>query len=141
MRPSDSKAPAPEGVEAIRSAPSLFDSRAHLTCYYCELQHDKVEAGGLWYCPNPLCPGPGQASSRMLLRSYRETNSGRYTVNAAEVLAVGVGTLSRCEDDRIVAAIRRLIPRWEQWAKEESRANLEAALDAARQAGSEEGGV
>ena len=36
-------------------------------CYYCKAVDHAVEAGGIWYCPNPLCPGPGGGHKRHIL--------------------------------------------------------------------------
>ena len=35
-----------------------------LTCFYCDLNDPKVEAGGLWHCPNRFCQGPGAFYAR-----------------------------------------------------------------------------
>jgi ribosomal protein L37AE/L43A len=58
-------------------------SRGHLTCYYCGLKNDKTEAGGIYYCPNPRCIGPGGAWFRMRLKSYIEIDN-RHTVDEEE---------------------------------------------------------
>lgn len=42
--------------------------RDHQTCHYCELTHPHVEAGGVYHCPNPLCPGCGAAYWRLRAR-------------------------------------------------------------------------
>lgn len=55
------------------------------TCHYCGLQHERVEAGGVYYCPNRLCTGPGAWSHRKDLPSYKEDDQG-YTIDAIEVL-------------------------------------------------------
>ena len=36
-----------------------MSSRDIYTCYYCGYHDDKVEAGGLYHCPNKFCQGPG----------------------------------------------------------------------------------
>jgi len=41
-------------------------------CGFCKIKHKKVEAGGLWYCPNALCNGPGGQWFRRTLSSYEE---------------------------------------------------------------------
>lgn len=41
-------------------------------CYYCGLSHIKVEAGGMWGCPNIACSGPGNAYFRRSLKSFRD---------------------------------------------------------------------
>ena len=57
-----------------------------LTCFYCGLTHHLVEAGGVHYCPNRLCTGPGSWSHRKNLKSYTELKDGGYTVDPMEVL-------------------------------------------------------
>jgi hypothetical protein len=47
-------------------------------CYYCGIHHSKVEAQGIFYCPNNLCSGPGAAYFRSTLKSYTEDGSGHY---------------------------------------------------------------
>jgi predicted kinase len=34
------------------------------TCYYCGLKDPKVEAAGVWHCPNKFCSGPGAFAAR-----------------------------------------------------------------------------
>lgn len=56
-----------------------------LECHYCGLVHPLVEAGGVHYCPNRLCTGPGSWSHRKDLKSFKDVEGG-YTVDAQEVL-------------------------------------------------------
>jgi len=42
-------------------------------CYYCHVLHKSVECHGMYYCPNPLCTGPGGGWFRNKLKSYEET--------------------------------------------------------------------
>jgi ribosomal protein L37AE/L43A len=46
--------------------PDLDD---HYCCYYCGLSDKKVEAGGMWCCPNIACHGPGNSYYRSKLPS------------------------------------------------------------------------
>lgn len=62
------------------------------TCFYCNLTHEDVEAGGLVYCPNCMCTGPGGHSHRSKLASYAEErypNSG-HTVDEEEWKRAGL---------------------------------------------------
>jgi hypothetical protein len=43
-----------------------------LTCFYCGLNDPKVEAGGLWHCPNRFCQGPGAFYARTQAGYHRE---------------------------------------------------------------------
>lgn len=57
---------------------------SHCLCHYCGLSHRTVEAGGIWYCPNPGCGGPG---NNYLLSSLPETKNhtdGTITVDYVE---------------------------------------------------------
>jgi hypothetical protein len=60
------------------------DLANHYTCYYCGLADKNVEAGGVWYCPNFGCSGPGGHSHRRTLKSYKEISSGKHTVDYVE---------------------------------------------------------
>lgn len=74
----------------------------HLTCYYCHLRHDQVEAGGVWYCPNPLCTGPGGAYFRSKLKSYKEVEDNRHTVDPDEWLQTALAVLQEPGLDTIL---------------------------------------
>ena len=53
-------------------------------CCYCHLEDKLVEAGGVFYCPNPLCMGPGGAWFRSGLDSFRLVDGGRHSVETDE---------------------------------------------------------
>lgn len=59
------------------------------TCWYCGLHHTKVEAGGVYYCPNPLCTGPGGAWFRATLKSFKDEGQ-RHSVDPVEWLERGL---------------------------------------------------
>jgi hypothetical protein len=81
-----------------------------LTCFYCGLTHHLVEAGGVHYCPNRLCTGPGSWSHRKDLKSYKELDGGGYTVDPREVLdSVRANTNP---DPNIWAAECRAVAKW-----------------------------
>jgi len=48
----------------------------HQQCCYCHLEDKMVEAGGVFFCPNPLCMGPGGAWFRHGLDSFRIVDGG-----------------------------------------------------------------
>jgi len=58
---------------------------SHLDCFYCGLDNDKVEAAGMWYCPNPRCSGPGAAWFRVKLHSYKDGAGGGHSINPGEL--------------------------------------------------------
>ena len=60
------------------------------TCHYCGLTDDRVEAGGVYHCPNPICPGCGAAYWRKeLCKSYKDLPNGNHTVDSEELAAIG----------------------------------------------------
>lgn len=93
-----------------------MSDRDHLTCYYCKLHHEKVEAGGVYYCPNALCTGPGGASFRREVPSYAEQKDGTHTVDHSEMILFGRGYaaalrhIDRPLHDHVLASI----PNWSQ---------------------------
>lgn len=62
------------------------------TCFSCGLFHEKVEAQGIWYCPNALCMGCGGGWFRQTLKSYKELDdaSRDHTVDHDEWLKKGI---------------------------------------------------
>lgn len=70
----------------------LKKERENFTCFSCGLFHEKLEAQGIWYCPNALCMGCGGAWFRNTLDSYRECNDGSdsYTIDPSEWLDKGI---------------------------------------------------
>lgn len=60
------------------------------TCFACALTHPKVEARGIWYCPNALCRGCGGAWFRIELDSYKDVDNNRHTVDPDEWLEKGI---------------------------------------------------
>lgn len=65
-------------AERVGKKHSIYD------CFYCGLLNEKVETGGIYYCPNPHCPGPGGAWFRSTLDSYKELDDGSHTVDGDE---------------------------------------------------------
>lgn len=53
-------------------------------CRGCLLYDNKVEAGGIYYCPNPHCPSAGGAWFRRKLKSYKENPDGTHSVDEKE---------------------------------------------------------
>lgn len=60
------------------------------TCFSCLLSHEKVEARGIWYCPNALCRGVGGTWFRKTLDSYKELSNYNYRVDENEWLEKGI---------------------------------------------------
>ena len=84
----------------------------HYTCYYCKLADEKVEAGGIWYCPNFTCSGPGAHTHRRKLSSYKENEDGTHTVDDEEWISEAENLLETMKEiplkEAIKAGIKRL---------------------------------
>lgn len=55
------------------------------SCFYCGLFHKKVECGGVFYCPNPRCSGPGAAWFRQTLKSYKNVGNNSHEIDPIEL--------------------------------------------------------
>ena len=55
-----------------------------LQCCYCKLEEKSVEAGGIFYCPNPLCSGPGGHWFRRTLDSYALVDIDKHKIDQDE---------------------------------------------------------
>lgn len=84
---------------------------SHLTCYYCKLHHPKVEAGGVYHCPNPLCTGCGANLHRRSVPSYQEHKDGTHSVDGDELVRYWTPRLAGLDESIRDAAIR-CIPKW-----------------------------
>lgn len=89
----------------------------HYTCYYCKVEHKQVEAGGVWYCPNPVCPGPGGHYLRSNLESYKDSDFTHYTIDTAEYLDAVAKKAIEIQDDSIKLAIGSEINKRYLWKK------------------------
>lgn len=79
------------------------------TCYYCHLEHPRVEAGGVHFCPNAMCTGPGGAPHRRALASYTEERHERgHTVDEEEWQRAGLAHADALDatDPQLAARIR-----------------------------------
>jgi hypothetical protein len=77
----------------------------HQTCYYCNLADEKVEAGGLWHCPNFTCTGPGGHSHRRTLKSYKEDVDGKHTIDIEDWMEEAKKKIKTLEDSPIKEAV------------------------------------
>ena len=59
------------------------------TCRYCGVSDRRVEASGMWYCPNVLCTSPGTLWFRSTLPSYKDLGNHEYSVNREELDTLG----------------------------------------------------
>lgn len=82
------------------------------TCGSCGLTHSQVEAGGIWYCPNPACTMTGAAWFRTKLPSTRDEGSHHY-VDEGEWIEAVADWIANTKDDRVIqdaayASLQRL---------------------------------
>jgi len=63
---------------------TIFEKKI-FKCFYCGLKDKRVECSGIWYCPNPHCPGPGGHWFRATLNSYTVNNDGTHSVCEEEL--------------------------------------------------------
>ena len=96
------------------------DLEAHYCCYYCGLSHRQVEAGGMWFCPNIACEGPGPSYFRSKLSSYKIVpGEDKYTIDTEEyVKAIKAEIINKFlepvnNNDHILEAIRESMKRLE----------------------------
>jgi hypothetical protein len=109
---------SPEGADPI-CVLCAADERArnsplqkHQTCHYCGLRHYKVEAGGIYHCPNRLCPGCGAARSRekMRLKSFKECEGNKYTLDPEELIHYVANHPH--EDPKVHEKEKECVPKW-----------------------------
>jgi hypothetical protein len=82
-------------------------------CFACNLPSKKLEASGIWYCPNALCKGTGGVWFRYKLDSYIEDSEG-HTIDENEWYEKG----KVYEEARRERKERRaMIPRKEKFLK------------------------
>lgn len=83
---------------------SLFDVGHPETCFGCGLHDPRVEAGGIWYCPNRFCLITGAWHQR-LEAGYQDENGGQTDDQLARMIADCDSELSKLE--AMAAAYRR----------------------------------
>lgn len=92
----------------------------HQICRGCGLADDRVEAGGVWYCPNEVCTATGAQTHRMKLPSFRN-GIDHHIVDAWEVIAHGEALLVGELDPAMRAAVERSLAGWRRSAEEIQR--------------------
>lgn len=74
-------------------------------CFSCGIESNKLEASGMWHCPNPRCTGSGAAWFRRNLKSFKEVGAFNHTVDPNELeYAAGLYEKSREIFDQIYGA-------------------------------------
>lgn len=93
----------------------MSDSEAY-TCIGCGLYSEKVEAGGIHYCPNPCCSAVGANWFRTKLKSCKERKEG-ISIETGNYLAEATEYLETCESTEIAILGDLCIS---SWAKKEN---------------------
>lgn len=75
-------------------------------CYYCGLENDRVEAGGVWYCPNRFCQGPGAFWLRTKA-GYHGDDGILRAAKEAEMIADCAVAIEMEQEPRMRAALQR----------------------------------
>ena len=94
----------------------IVNNRCHInrgidTCGYCGFTSSKVEAGGIHYCPNPLCTGPGAEWFRCKLGSFILLHD-THEVNVDEWFTKGVEYL--LQDISLFTQVVHILVGWER---------------------------
>jgi len=86
-------------------------ARCPVKCCSCGLHHRLVEGGGLWYCPNPLCSGPGGDWARRQVPSYEPHPDGTYSVETGDWHRWGLAYVVAHPElgERVAAAVARTV--------------------------------
>jgi hypothetical protein len=90
----------------------IFSMTDIFKCHYCGLIHKRVEAGGIYYCPNTLCLGPGAAYFRSTCKSYKEDRWGKHTVDTFELVGKALLELEKETDPEIRTKIVKSAIAW-----------------------------
>lgn len=94
-------------------------------CMSCGLKHERVEARGVYFCPNPLCTVTGAAIYRTKLKSYVE-HAYHHEVDSLEWLLYGLSNLA--EDPTIrIATLRSAKKRLDEVIEDLTQASTEAS--------------
>lgn len=84
------------------------------TCISCGLDDERVECGGIYHCPNPVCTVTGAVWARRPLKSYRDNDrENTHSVDVDELLAVYLpDLLALAPDAPMRLAAERSVERW-----------------------------
>lgn len=90
------------------------------TCYYCGYFDKRVEASGIWHCPNPVCQGPGADWFRRKLDSYEDLG-GKCSINVNELLEIGEWLLTGKLDNNERAAVQYSVNKMKNYRRARER--------------------
>ena len=73
--------------ERQAAEPHLCGERDIMKCISCGIQDERVEAGGIYHCPNPLCTVSGAWNARKAF-GFHEKEDGDGATPTLEFLAL-----------------------------------------------------
>ena len=79
---------------------------------------ENVEASGIWYCRNPLCPAAGTEWFKRQMASYQEINGSSYSIDDNELIAFGEWLTQGPADAWWMAAVERALERLKERAQQ-----------------------
>jgi hypothetical protein len=84
------------------------DPDRHLICGGCGLKDSRVEAGGVYYCPNPACRASGASWFKHKLNTFENLDNSSYKVDPDDlVLSVNEWLLNNVVPIEIELACER----------------------------------
>jgi hypothetical protein len=87
-------------------------------CCGCGIYHPEVECAGIFFCPNPLCPSCGAAYWRSKMKSFRDINGHKHTVDPEEMVEIGRERLKVEADEELRRGIEAGVLYWSGEDKE-----------------------
>lgn len=77
----------------------------HCVCIGCGLADRRVEAGGIYYCPNPACTAVGAYWSRRELASFKDIpEENKYIIDTEELIRYVDSIDEELEEEVSIAA-------------------------------------
>lgn len=87
-------------------------------CCGCGIHHPDVECAGIYHCPNPLCTATGAAYWRAKMKSYRDVDGHKHTIDPDEMVEIGKERLETETDEELRKGIKAGILYWSGADKE-----------------------
>jgi hypothetical protein len=98
------------------------------TCIGCGYQGKEVEAGGIYYCPNPICTVSGAWGGRKKIPGTVEHGNSQSVV-PEQAAALGKWLVNGLPPSDLRDAIGRMVPYWENDCKRDRMEGIEEPKD------------
>jgi hypothetical protein len=85
-------------------------------CGGCGIRSPDVECRGIYYCPNVLCTMSGATYLKSCLNSYRQSESGKWTVDPVELFELGERLIAKEVDQDMKVAMLKSLEIWRPFA-------------------------